>query len=426
MNVLFITLGCKVNQIETEAMRELFLENGFTAEKERKADVIIVNSCTVTGESDKKTKKLLSSAKAKNPDALIVLTGCLPQAFPEKAELFGADIITGTKNRLKVLELIKKALKEKGKIVSIEKHLPRESFENMKVSSFEGHTRAFMKIQDGCDRFCSYCIIPYARGHLRSKSLDDITADAAALSENGYSEITLTGINLSYYGAGEDISLSDAVKAAAAPEKIHRIRLGSLQPDLIDEKMIEEFKKIDKFCPQFHLSLQSGSSSVLKRMRRPYSASDFEKTVNLLRKTFPDAMITTDIIVGFPGETDEEFKETIEFVKKIGFLKVHVFPYSKREGTPAAEMEDQIPTAIKNERKRELISVCESLRDKVMRSATGKTAKVLIETRKLGGKSEGYTENYIPVLLSGKYKAGDILKIKICGVENGYALGEEI
>lgn len=426
MNVSFITLGCKVNQIETEGIREMLLQNGFTADDKKSADIVLINSCTVTGESDKKVRRILSGARNKNPEAIIVLTGCLPQAFPEKAKELPADIITGTKNRGAILELIKKAVSEKEKIVNIEKHQPRESFENISVSSFEGHTRAFMKIQDGCDRFCSYCIIPYARGHLRSKSLSDISAEAKTLSENGYKEITLTGINLSYYGILEKTKLSDAVLAVSETEGIERIRLGSLQPDLIDEKMAKEFKKSEKFCSQFHLSLQSGSSSVLKRMNRPYSAEDFEKTVSLLRAVFPDALFTTDIIVGFPGETEEEFSETLEFARKIGFLKVHVFPYSKRDGTPAAEMENQVSPEIKTRRKKRLISVCEEQREKIIKSFIGKEVEVLIETKTKNGFCSGYTKNYIPILLKGNYPAGEIIKVRGLEYSDGALLSEEV
>ena len=425
MNVSFITLGCKVNQIETEGIREMLLQNGFTADDKKAADIVLINSCTVTGESDKKVRRILSSARNKNPEAIIVLTGCLPQAFPEKAKELPADIITGTKNRKVILELIKKAVSKKEKLINIEKHKPMENFENISVSSFEGHTRAFMKIQDGCDRFCSYCIIPYARGHLRSKSLSDISAEAKTLSENGYKEITLTGINLSYYGIHENIKLSDAVLAVSEIEGIERIRLGSLQPDLIDEKMAKEFKKSEKFCPQFHLSLQSGSSSVLKRMNRPYSAEDFEKTVSLFRETFPDALFTTDIIVGFPGETEEEFRETLEFTRKIGFLKVHVFPYSRREGTPAADMEEQIFPEIKNKRKKRLIAVCEAEREKIIKSFNGKEVEVLVETKTKNGFCSGYTKNYIPILLKGNYPAGEIIKVKGLEYSDGALLSEE-
>lgn len=419
MNVLFITLGCKVNQIESEAMRELLLENGFTSDKTLPADVYVINSCTVTGESDKKTRRLLSSAKKENPNALIVLTGCLPQAFPEKAEALGADIVTGTKNRAEILRLIKEA----EKVVKIEKHLPKEEFENMEVQSFSEHTRAFMKIQDGCDRFCTYCIIPYARGHLRSKSLEGVLKSASTLSENGYKEITLTGINLSYYGKSEKVTLADAVLAAATPDGVKRIRLGSLQPDLIDEKMIKAFKNEEKFCPQFHLSLQSGSSSVLKRMNRPYTAEDFKNTVSLIRSYFNDASITTDIIVGFPGETEEEFSETLELVKDVEFLKVHVFPYSRRTGTPAAEMTDQVPTSVKNERKRRLIALCEDIRRKILTEMIGKTEEVLIETSKKGGCAQGYTKNYVPVTVNESIPAGEIAKVRIDAVKNGECFG---
>jgi threonylcarbamoyladenosine tRNA methylthiotransferase MtaB len=404
----------------------MLLQNGFTADDKKAADIVLINSCTVTGESDKKVRRILSSARNKNPEAIIVLTGCLPQAFPEKAKQLPADIITGTKNRKVILELIKKAVSKKEKLINIEKHLPRESFENISVSSFEGHTRAFMKIQDGCDRFCSYCIIPYARGHLRSKSLDDITADAKTLSENGYKEITLTGINLSYYGIRENIKLSDAVLAVSEIEGIERIRLGSLQPDLIDEKMAKEFKKSEKICPQFHLSLQSGSSAVLKRMNRPYSAEDFEKTVSLLRETFSDALFTTDIIVGFPGETEEEFRETLEFTRKIGFLKVHVFPYYRREGTPAADMEEQIFPEIKNKRKKRLIAVCEAEREKIIKSFIGKEVEVLIETKTKNGFCSGYTKNYVPILLKGNYPAGEIVKAKGLEYSDGALISERL
>ena len=424
MNVKFITLGCKVNQYETEAMRELLIKKGYTEDDNAPIDILIVNSCTVTGEGDKKTAKLFERAKRENPGCITVLTGCFPQAFPEKAGKFGADIITGTNNRKNLPELLEKAVKDRLKIVEIGEHKPREKFEELEVTSFEGHSRAFMKIQDGCDRFCSYCIIPYARGHLRSKSLESIEKSAEALAENGYSEIVLTGINLSFYGAGDGCDLGDAVISAAKPRKIKRIRLGSLQPDLIDKKIIEKWKKTDKLCPQFHLSLQSGSDGVLKRMNRRYTTDLYERVCTLLRENFPGAAITTDIIVGFPGETDEEFQETLDFVRWIRFSKIHVFPYSIRSGTPAAEMDCQVPESVKNLRKKRLISVAEEVRNQEMENLVGTAVRVLVENGVKDGKSEGYSENYTPVLFENKlHHEGEIVKVMITDVGNGYAEG---
>ncbi len=425
MNIKYVTLGCKVNQFETEAIREMMASLGHTENPREKADVLIVNSCTVTGEGDKKTLKLFERAKRENEGCITVLTGCFPQAFPEKAHIFGADIVTGTKNRKALPELIMKAAEEKGKITYIEEHKIGEEFEELSVSSFEGHSRAFMKIQDGCDRFCSYCIIPYARGHLRSRPLESIKAEAETLAKSGYKEIVLTGINLSFYGRENKMDIADAVLAVSECEGIERIRLGSLQPDLIDEKIIKKFKKTDKLCPQFHLSLQSGSDTVLKRMNRRYTTSLYKEVAENLRKAFPNASITTDIIVGFPGESEAEFSETERFVREIGFMKVHVFPYSKRSGTPAAEMEGQVPESIKNTRKKRLIAVAEEVREAEIKSEIGKTVKVLIETGKAFGKMVGYSENYTPVLISPEGRLiGEIVEVIIEGYKEGYALGK--
>jgi threonylcarbamoyladenosine tRNA methylthiotransferase MtaB len=276
-----------------------------------------------------------------------------------------------------------------------------------------------MKIQDGCDRYCSYCIIPYARGHLRSKSLEAIREEAVCLSENGYKEVVLTGINLSYFGRGMGLDIGDAVLAVAEVEGIKRIRLGSLQPDLISDEIIEKFVHSEKLCPQFHLSLQSGSSTVLKRMNRPYTSEVFSDVVKRLRKAFPGLSITTDIIVGFPGETDKEFSETAEFIKEIGFSKVHIFPYSKRSGTPAAEMDCQVPETVKNERKKVLSVVAEEVRKAEMEKLIGKEVGVLVERR-----GEGYSENYTPVSFKGDLKTGEIVRVKITKINNGKAEGE--
>ncbi len=419
MNVRFITLGCKVNQYETEAMREILLKRGYTEDENAPADVLIVNSCTVTGEGDRKTKKLFEKAKRENLGCITVFCGCFPQAFPEKAGEVPADVVTGTKNRGDIASLIEKAKTEKRKIIEITPHKVKEEIEDLRVSSFEGHTRAFMKIQDGCDRYCSYCIIPYARGHLRSKSIEAIKEEAVCLSENGYKEVVLTGINLSYFGKGMGLDIGDAVLAVAEVEGIERIRLGSLQPDLISDGIIEKFVRAEKLCPQFHLSLQSGSSSVLRRMNRPYTAEVFSDVVKRLRRAFPELSVTTDIIVGFPGETNEEFLETAKFIKDIGFSKIHIFPYSKRSGTPAAEMECQVPETLKNERKKALSEIAEKIREEEMNKLIGNTVRVLVEK-----KGEGYSENYTPVVFRSDAKTGEIINAKIIKIKNGKAEGE--
>ncbi len=421
MNVKFITLGCKVNQYETEAMREILLNKGYEEDEKRPCDVLIVNSCTVTGEGDRKTKKLFEKAKRENPNCITVFCGCFPQAFPEKAKSIEADVVTGTKDRANISALIEKAKKEKGKIVEIVPHKVKEKIEDLRVSNFEGHTRAFMKIQDGCDRYCSYCIIPYARGHLRSRTIESIREEALSLSRNGYKEVVLTGINLSYFGRGEGLDIGDAVLAVASVEGIKRIRLGSLQPDLISDGIIEKFVRAEKLCPQFHLSLQSGSSSVLGRMNRPYTTDVFSDVVKRLRKAFPMLSVTTDIIVGFPGESDEEFSETAQFIKDIGFSKIHIFPYSRRSGTPAAEMDHQVPESVKNERKKVLSVLAEKIREEEMAKLIGKEVSVLVERH-----GEGYSENYTPVRFNGDIKTGEIVRAKIIKLENGKAEAEII
>ncbi|MBR4973178.1 MAG: MiaB/RimO family radical SAM methylthiotransferase, partial [Clostridia bacterium] len=302
MNVCFYTLGCKVNQYETQSMREEFERNGFTAVSDSIADIVVINSCTVTAESDRKTRQLLHRIRRQNPNAVIVLTGCMAQTFSgDKSELTDADIVVGNRDTSKILKLTQEFIKDKKTIFDICPHDRNELFNTPEISDFAERTRAYMKIEDGCDRYCSYCIIPYARGFVRSRPCEDIKKEAEVLASKGFREIVLVGINLSAYGKGENINLCDAVDAVCEADGIERVRLGSLEPDHISDGMLNRFKNQPKFCPQFHLSLQSGCDATLKRMNRHYDTAFYADLVKRIRQMFPDATITTDIMVGFAG-----------------------------------------------------------------------------------------------------------------------------
>ena len=331
MKVSTITLGCKVNQYETQAMLNQLLQGGFSAcQTGEDADIILLNSCTVTSTSDHKVKQTLHKARREHPHAVIVLTGCMPQAFPELAEdLTDADIVLGNSNRSSLLPHILQYLSTRQRIIDIVPHQTKEKFESMSVENFYERTRAFIKIQDGCNRFCSYCIIPYARGRVRSKPLDDLIAEVTQLSEKGYKEIVLTGINLSAFGQDINLHLCDAVEAVCAINGIERVRLGSLEPEQLSEDVIIRLSKQQKLCPQYHLSLQSGCDETLKLMNRHYTTEEYRTIVQNLRNAFDNAAITTDIMVGFPGETEEEFMQSLEFAKEISFSNVHVASRNK-------------------------------------------------------------------------------------------------
>ena len=323
MKVSTITLGCKVNQYETQAMLNQLLQGGFSAcQAGEDADIILLNSCTVTSTSDHKVKQTLHKARREHPHAVIVLTGCMPQAFPELAEdLTDADIVLGNSNRSSLLTHILQYLSTRQRIIDIVPHQTTEKFESMSVENFYERTRAFIKIQDGCNRFCSYCIIPYARGRVRSKPLDDLISEVTLLSEKGYKEIVLTGINLSAFGQDINLHLCDAVEAVCAINGIERVRLGSLEPEQLSEDVIIRLSKQQKLCPQFHLSLQSGCDETLKRMNRHYTTEEYRTIVQNLRNAFDNAAITTDIMVGFPGETEEEFLQIFGICKRNFFFE---------------------------------------------------------------------------------------------------------
>ncbi len=425
MNVYFYTLGCKVNQYETQEMSEIFERNGYTIIYNiADADIVVVNSCTVTAESVRKTRQIVRKFRKNNPDSIIILTGCASQAEPQIIDdLPEINILMGNKSNTFIIDAVNKHLETCSFIDMRLEHKKGDKLLSQGITRFDGHTRAFLKIQDGCDRFCSYCLIPFARGRSRSKSLKDIDRELNCLSQNGFKEIVFVGINLSDYGKGTENSLPDALALAEKYNEIKRVRLGSLEPDHITDEMIDRLGKISKLCPQFHISVQSGCDNVLKKMNRHYTAKDYEHLADKLRKTFCDATITTDILVGFPTETNEDFKETVEFVKRVKFEKAHIFPYSAREGTVAAKME-QNTKAIKEERASTLSALTESIRNEFLEAQINKTVNVLFEVQK-NGYIEGYTENYTPVKVftTDDYQ-GEIKQVKITGVENDFCVGE--
>ncbi len=425
MKAAIYTLGCKVNQYETQEMAVLLKNSGITLTDTRdKADIYIINSCTVTAESSRKTRQAVRRFRNDNPDAIIILTGCFTQAFREDAEkLKEADIILGNNTNHNLIDRLNEFIESKTRLIDVIPHDRNECYKGINIDTFEDHTRAFVKIQDGCNRYCSYCIIPKARGFSRSRPLSDIKEETEKLAGLGYKEIVFVGINLSSYGLDNGTSICDALEIAENTEGIERIRLGSLEPDHITDAVIERLSRLSKFCPQFHLSLQSGSNRILKRMNRHYTAEEYYELCVKLKKAFPDISLTTDIIVGFPGETDEDFNETVEFAKKCGFMKVHVFPFSPREGTPAFNYPDKIQNSLKESRCRMLQSECDNVRDEFMKAYLGKTVNVLFETPK-GNTQNGYTENYTPVaVVSDCDLSGKILKVVITDTDNAVCKG---
>ena len=425
MKFLTVTQGCKVNHCDSEVISQCMLSKGYEAAEDEAPDIIIVNSCTVTENSDKKGARIISRLRRDYPEAVIVLTGCYPQAFPEEAEKPGtADIVVGNAAKESIPRLVEEFLRS-GKAECVRKS-HGSVFEEPGEFSHSKNTRAYIKIEDGCDRFCSYCIIPRARGRVRSKSIERIAAEAGFHAEDGHKELVLTGINLSCYGTDIGLSLYDAIKAAADQPLIERVRLSSLEPELLTGELIERLAQIGKLCPHFHLSLQSGCSRTLQRMNRHYSAEEYREIVERLRKAFPRCGITTDVMVGFAGETEEEFRQSCEFVKSIGFAKIHVFTYSVRKGTRAADMENQVAAEIKEHRYKVMSEIAEKSRNEFWSGNAGTVHRVLIERQTSPEFINGYTENYIPVrIYGGKAKRHDIVEVEITGVEKEFCRGRE-
>lgn len=427
MKIVFHTLGCKVNQYETEAMRRLLRETGYTTDdtaSAKHADVIVINSCTVTGESDRKLRQLLRRCRRDNPDAVIVLTGCMPQAFPETAEAFEeANIVLGNAARRALPAHLGTFLSNHQRIIDIPPH--GKEIEPLSIDTFAVHTRAFVKIQDGCNRFCSYCIIPYARGRVRSREPEDIRRELESLAENGYKEAVLVGINLTAYGQDNGKTIADAVDAACAVEGILRVRLGSLEPDFMSDEILARLAAQPKLCPQFHVALQSGCDATLKRMNRHYTTAEFRALCDKLRRLFPDCALTTDVMVGFPNETDEEFAESLSFVDNIAFSRVHVFAYSRRPGTVADKLSGQLPNAVKNERSRRMIEVCRRNAEAYARSYIGRTVPILLETPYPDGTVDGLTDTYLSVRTPTKHRSGEMLTVRIIDTDGETLIGEE-
>ena len=423
--VAFHTLGCKVNQYDTQAMRERFEEAGFrTVDFEDRADVYVVNTCTVTGTGDKKSMQTIRRCHRNNPDAAIVVTGCLAQRAADELKLPGVRLVLGTQRRGEVVQLLAQALEQDCALIAVET-LRQAPFEHLTVHAHEGHTRATMKIQEGCDRWCTYCIIPSVRGPIRSRPLDEIRAEAQSLAAAGFKEVVLTGIHLTSYGREQHgaITLLDAIRAVHEVEGIERIRLGSLEPVIVTGAFVQGIAAMPKVCHQFHLALQSGSDTVLARMRRRYTSGEFLAACAMLRGAFEDCALTTDVMTGFPGETEEEFAQTVDTCQRAGFARMHVFPYSEREGTKAAAMAGSVPRHIREERARQLIAVGKELERAALEGRIGKTDEVLIEEIDAQGRGTGYTGGYMRVHVQGA-QPGEIVRVRITGIENEELSGE--
>ncbi len=424
MNIYFYTLGCKVNQYESQEMGELLEKDGHCiVHSAENAEACVINSCTVTAESVRKTRQAVRRLKKQKPSAVIILTGCASQAEPNSMkDMPEIDIFMGNRSNTAIADALKEYCQSNEYLNKYIEHRIGDPFLGTGITRFDKHTRAFLKIQDGCDRFCSYCLIPTARGRSRSKSLENIDREIAELSKNGYKEIVFVGINLSDYGKNTPYSLPDALMLCEKYPAVERVRLGSLEPDHITEDMIAQLKKVSKLCPQFHISLQSGCDSVLKAMNRHYTADEYARLAENLRRAFPDATLTTDVLVGFPTESEEDFCTTVDFVKNIGFEKVHVFPYSVREGTKAAKME-QLPKSVKEKRAEVLGEVASNIRREYLRSQKGKVLNVLFETSEKGFNM-GHTENYTPVKVKSEDNLqGCILPVKISDFEDDVCIG---
>ena len=431
--VAFITLGCKVNQYETNAMIQKFIEQGYNiVEHTKKADIYIINTCTVTNMSDRKSRQMLRRVKDLNPHAIVVACGCYAQiAKEELKKIEEIDLILGNNEKKEIVKYIEKYIDEKKQIQSTEDVMQTREFVDFGNVTYTEKTRAVIKVQDGCDRFCSYCIIPYVRGRVRSRRPESVISEIKNIAKKGIKEVVITGIHVASYGKDfkEDYRLINLLEEINKIDGIERIRLGSIEPLLIDEEFMLRLTKLEKICHHFHLSLQSGCDETLKRMNRRYTTKQFGKIVNLLRENYNDVILTTDIIVGFPGETEEEFNKTYEFLKKIKFYKMHVFKYSKRKGTKADSMPMQINGNIKEIRSQKLIELSDKNEKEYNKIYIGKDVEVLFEERK-DGFYKGHTKNYILVYLpekdipkKNKEKIENkVIKVKCVKTEKNYIL----
>lgn len=426
----FYTLGCKVNQYETEAISEMFEKAGYKiVDFEDEADVYVINTCTVTNLSDRKSRQMIRRAKRNNENSIVIVIGCYAQTAPEEvSKIEGVNLVVGTKDRSRILEYLKELETSGGRRNYVGDIMKTREFEELGVNVYKERTRAFIKIQEGCNQFCTYCIIPYARGPVRSRSEENILKEVSGLAHSGYKEVVLTGIHVASYGKDiKNTSLIDIIRKVHEIEGIERIRLGSIEPTTVTEEFVRAIKGMEKLCPQFHISLQSGCDSTLKRMNRKYTTKEYLKSVELLRENLKDVAVTTDVMVGFPGETDEEFNETCRFVEKVLFARMHVFKYSRRKGTPAASYPDQVAPQKKEERSRILIELASRMTLEYNKSFTGRVLPVLFEQEVKGkeGFMEGLTPNYIRVECKGdKDIEGQILNVLLREAKDDYIVGE--
>lgn len=428
MKVAFYTLGCKVNIYETENVEKEFKNRGYEIVSfDEVADVYVINTCSVTNTSDQKSRKIIRSCKKKNKDAIIIAMGCYTQIkYEEASKIDGVKIVIGNKYKNEVVDLLEEYLKTKKPIVKINK-LNREKFEDMKISNFENHTRAFIKVQDGCNNFCSYCIIPYTRGNIRSKNKDDVINEVKELAKNGYKEIVLTGIDTGHYGLDiKDYDFSDLLNDLEKIDGIERIRISSVEITDLNDKFLQTLKNSKKIVDHIHIPLQSGCDKILKLMNRKYDLEFFFKKINEIRSIRKDMAITTDVIVGFPGETDEDFNDTVNTIKKVGFTELHVFPYSKREGTKAATMSNQVDGLVKKDRVRKLISLSNELKETYYKKFLGNKMEVLVE-QNIDGYFIGHLSNYGKVkFVSDVREENKIVDVKLLKYENDVFYGEKL
>ena len=427
----FYTLGCKVNQYETEAMSEIFSKNGYKiADFNEVCDVYVINTCTVTSIGDRKSRQMIRRAKHLNPNSIVAVVGCYSQVSPDEvAKIEGVNIILGTKDRKNLCEIADKMLAEKENqklVTDVENALKNREYEELEIKEYAETTRAFVKIEDGCNEFCTYCIIPFARGPVRSRKLENIVKEVEFLAQKGFCEVVLTGIHLASYGKDlKNVSLSDVICAVAEVPGISRIRLGSLEPRILTEDFIQKIAGTKKVCNHFHISLQSGCDETLKRMNRKYTTAEYENSVKLLRRYFDNPAIATDIMVGFPGETDEEFEKSLAFMEKIAFADAHVFSYSNRKGTKADVMENQIDPKVKEVRHKAMESTVARLKNEYLESMAGKNLSVLFEQEISDGVYEGTAENYAKVIMKSDVDISKKCKtVKIIKAENGFLTAE--
>ena len=414
--VAFITLGCKVNQFETESMEGLFKQSGYDiVPSTNAADVYVINTCSVTSFGDKKSRQLIRRVQRLNPKAVIAVTGCYSQAAPDEVKAIeGVRVVLGTSDRANIVNYVEQAMEENGVIDKVDDIMKAREFEDIPLYEMPARTRAFLKIQEGCTNFCSYCIIPYTRGPLRSRKLESIRSEAQKLLDHGFKEIVLTGIHLGAYGKDfkDGTSLYDAAKTVLELPGLRRLRLSSLESIELSKELLDLIKNHPKFSHHLHLPLQAGSDEVLKKMNRHYNRDEFTSLIKNVKESVPGVAISTDVIVGFPGETEEMFAESLEYIKTLGFARMHVFPYSPRTGTPAAKMPDQVPEPVKKDRVHRLQALAQEMAEDFHSQYLGTVQEVLFETNN-DGITDGLTDTYIRVYTDDEVETGELYKVRL-------------